>query len=442
MTQILRTHFTEFRQVFSKKTPESRGAGFLLANTFATNIATALTSGVFYTAFMALNGIDIVRIGILGSIPSFCYLVSLLTPKIMERFRSRRWILFAAYMVRIFCTILGTTVMPIFVQDQTMRTVWFAVFLLVGNLTSALFDAGATAWQIHFIPKSDHLRNVYYSYHNLLGTLVTMVFNVFAAVIADALNGTPRELTVINIMRLSAFAIYVLAGVFAFLLPKEYPYEEKANRVRLLDSLRLPLKEKKFLLTASIIFFWNFMTACNSNTWTYYLKEAVGVSYFVMQLNSIIIVVANLTLLPWFRRLLERYSMPAMLRTGFFGIALCQFFVGFVAPGGAAYYAATMVPNGICWALINLCVANAFVYNLPEQNRDEHTVFWNLMLNVAMFLGSNFGAWFLAMLGDGIIFRFLGVDFYSSQVLMWFKFFANSCLALYVAKLTPLIRHT
>lgn len=146
-------------------------------------------------------------------------------------------------------------------------------------------------------------------------------------------------------------------------------------------------------------------------------------------------------LLPFFRRLMNRYSMPVMLHWGILGIACCQFFVGFVAPGGVWYYMATMIPNGVCWSLVNLCVANAFVYNLPQTNRDEHTVFWNLMLQTATFLGSSFGAWFLAMLGDGLLFRLFSLEVYSSQLLMWFKFAANACLSFYIARITPLIRH-
>ena len=430
-----------FRQVFHGKTPEGRGACFLLANTLLVNVATALTGGVFYASFMAHHGIDIVRIGILGSIPSLCWIASVFTPRLMRRFRSRRWILFAAHMANIICTVLATTVMPEFVSDPTERTVWFGALLLAGNLVNALFNPGATQWQLRFVPGSDRLRGVYYSWLNIVGALIGTVANVSAALVADWLGGTPREMEIIHALRYAAFGIHVLAGVFAYLLPKEYPYEDVGGQVRLLDVVRLPLREKRFLLTVSIFFFWNFMTSCNSSTWVYYLKETVGAPYLAMQVNGMVIVAANFLLLPWFRRLIERYSMPTMLRFGILGLACCQFLVGFVAPGGVTYYVLTMLPNGVLWSLVNLCVANGFVYNLPDRNRDVHTVFWNLTMNIAAFLGANFGSWFLGRLGEGELYRFLGVDFYGSQVLMWFKFAANTCLSFYIARLTPLIRH-
>jgi len=432
---------SEFNLVFNSQTPEGRGACLMLANTFTSNIASVLVGGVFYASFMALNGIDIVRIGLLGTIPSLCWVLSLFTPKIMSRFRSRRWILFSAHMVNCLCTVLGTTVMPWFVEDYTLRTVWFGVFLLIGNIVSALFDSGGVPWELHFVPENDHLRNVYYSYHNILGKLISTVTNLSAAFIADRLDNMPQELAIINTLRLIAFGFYTLSGVLSCLLPKEYPYDNSGKSVSLADTIRLPFRERKFLLTASVIFLWTFTSRCNNNTWTYYMKETVGASYIILQTNGIVTMAANFLLLPWFRRLIDRYSMPTMLRYGILGISCCQLLVGFVSPGGAWYYAVTMIPNGIVWSLINLCAANAFVYNLPQQDRDVHTVFWNLMMQVATFLGMSFGTWFLSMLGEGVLFRIFSLEVYGSQALMWFKSAANLCLSLYIAGLTPHIRH-
>lgn len=432
---------SDFSQVFHRKTPEGRGACLMLANTAATNIASALSTGVFHTAFLALNGIDIVRIGLLGSIPSLCWIFSIFTPKIMGHFKSRRAVLFWAHIVNILCTVLGTTIMPMFVSDYLARTVWFGVFLLIGNLASALFSSGATQWQLHFIPKEDQLCSVYYSFQNIFSVVISTATNISASLIADRLAGQPQELPVINNLRFLALGFYALSGVLVYLLPKEYPYETNRQSIRLLDTIRLPLRERKFLLTASVIFCWTFMTSCNGNTWTYYLKETVGASYLAMQANGISMVAGNLFLLPWFRRLLERYSLPAMLRFGILGLSAMQLLTSFVGPGGVAYYVCIMIPNGILWSLVNLCTANAFVYNLPEQNRDVHTVFWNLMLQIATFLGANFGAWFLNLLGNSVVMHVLGVAFYGSQALMLFKFFVNFGLSWYVFWLTPRIRH-
>jgi hypothetical protein len=52
---------------------------------------------------MARLGIDIVRIGILGS--PLCWIASAFTPLLTRRFRSRRRILFAARMANIICTV-------------------------------------------------------------------------------------------------------------------------------------------------------------------------------------------------------------------------------------------------------------------------------------------------------------------------------------------------
>jgi len=432
---------SEFRQVFNLKTPERRGACLLLSYYTINSFSAALINGVFYTVFMAQNGIDIVRIGILGTIPSLCWLLSLFTPKLMQKFRRRKGILFFAHMFNYTCTLLATTIMPLFISDYMQRTIWFGILLLVGNLPTALFSSGVTQWHLHFIPSDDHLRNVYYSYINMGSLIATTVTNIAASLVADVLAGSPMEAPFINALRYIAYGIFVFCGILVFLMPKEYPYPKVEKQIRLLDVLYLPFKEKKYLMTAAIIFLWTFMTSTNSSTWTYYLKETAGISYLLIYLSGIVTMITNILLLPWFRRLIRRYSMPTMLCLGILGMALNQLSLSFVMPGTSFYYALVSIPNGMLWSLINLCTATAFVYNLPEANQDVHVVFWNMMTQVATFLGIGFGAWFLDLLGEGVVLHLFGIDFYGSQILMWFKFIANVSLAFFVAKLTPRIRH-
>ena len=116
-----------------------------LINTPTGNIAHALTNGALYTAFLAENGIDIVRVGIITFIPYITWLLSFFSPLILSKFRMRQKVLLFNDTMYYVCVVLATTVMPKIVQDPGQKTFWFAVFLFVGNLVNALFGSGCVS---------------------------------------------------------------------------------------------------------------------------------------------------------------------------------------------------------------------------------------------------------------------------------------------------------
>ena len=68
MTLKERFLYSDFHRVFNYKTPESKGRTLLLWNCAIANVANAVIVGALYTAFLAENGIDIVRVGIISFI--------------------------------------------------------------------------------------------------------------------------------------------------------------------------------------------------------------------------------------------------------------------------------------------------------------------------------------------------------------------------------------
>jgi len=62
-------------------------------------------------------------------------------PLILSKIKKRRAILIFNTVFYYGMVVIATTIMPLFVSDPTKRTIWFAVFLLLGNITNALFGS-------------------------------------------------------------------------------------------------------------------------------------------------------------------------------------------------------------------------------------------------------------------------------------------------------------
>ena len=329
MAAILdKIRYSDFFRVFNFSDDKAKGRSFLLINTFISSIANVFISGVFYTGFLALNGIDIVRVGIIAFIPYIAWGISLFSPVLLSKIKKRRLILIANNIFYYAMVVIATTLMPLFVADYGRRTFWFAVFLFLGNASNALFGSGAAAWHINFLPKGDD-RNIYFSYSNLISALVGTTTAITASIIADRLAGSPLQATIITNSRYIAAAVLVASSLLLYLVPKEYPYTSISKKITALDIIRLPVRSRKFILTASIAMLWSCFANINSSTWIYYVLNTVQVGYTYTYIGSIVNAVSSAFLLRFWRRAISLHSWFTMLLFTVFCTAILEFLIAF-----------------------------------------------------------------------------------------------------------------
>ena len=140
---------------------------------------------------------------------------------ILSKFKRRKAILIANVVFYYATVVIGTTIMPMFVADSTQRTIWFGIFLFLGNSSNALFGSGAAAWHMHFLPDGDD-RNVFFSYSNLIAAIISTIVAIASSLVADSLAGSPRQAEIITTMRFVAAGMLVLSAAMLFLIPKEF----------------------------------------------------------------------------------------------------------------------------------------------------------------------------------------------------------------------------
>ena len=259
---------SDFHRVFNYKTPESKGRSLILWNCALSNIGSAIISGALYTAFLVENGIDIVRVGIISFIPYLSWMLTLFSPIIMSKFKKRRGVMLFQSSFYYICVVLATTIMPLLVEDAAAKTIWFAVFLFLGNAVNALLGPGASAWQIHFIPEGRDL-NVFMHYNNLVSLVLGNATSIISSTVADAVAASGHQFQLLFWLRIGAFVLLMIASYLIYGLPKEYPYLESTQRVQLRQILTEPLRHRPFLQTMGVVAFWNIASCLNSGTFSY-----------------------------------------------------------------------------------------------------------------------------------------------------------------------------
>jgi hypothetical protein len=427
--------FFEFRRIFNRRDQFGAGRTSLLVNTVMASFGNIFITSVFYTGFLSVNGIDIVRVGIITFIPYISWGFSVFTPLIFRKRKRRRALLLFNHLFYYTCILLATTVMPLIVKDSGSRTFWFATLLFAGNVSNALLGSGTFAWHVHFIPDGED-RNTFFSYINLGGSLVSTVFGIGASLLADSLKGSPQQAQVIMVLRLIAMGVFVLNGLQLYLLPQEFPYH-KDGLPKIKEIFTTPFKSRKFLLTAWVAILWNVIANMNGSTWSYYVINTVGLGYTYMYIATVIYTLGNIFLIKYWRRAIRTYSWFSVLFYVVFFQGLTELIIGFFTRQTVWVYIVVSILSGFNAVGLNLVFANLIYINLPRHNKDSFITFWNLVCNLAVLAGSMIGTGFLSLVEPHAPYAFMGLQFYGSQFLVWIKCVCFMLLCIYIRWAIP-----
>ncbi len=432
---------SEFHYLFNFHDELAVGRSALYIYNILIAITNAIITGVIYTAFLTVNGINIVNVSIITFIPFVAWVFSLFTPLIYSHVKRRRGLLLFNTTFYYSCIVLATTIMPHFVSSPTARTYWFAGFLLAGNISNALFGSGSTAWHIHFISE-ERSRTGYIAYTNITNTAVSTIVSITAALAADALSGSPKQALIIEIMRYVAYALALISTFYLWLRPKtEYPYHAPKSKVRFLDVIRDPISAKAFRYTSLVLFFYNFVSNVNAGSWTYYVMNTLHYKMIIMYSINIVYSLAYIFMLKWWRRSVARHNYFKVYLFAMAVSMLLEIPMALTRPNTVWIYIITSVLQGINLVGTSYIKSNLFYINLPEGKTDTCIVFWNLGANIFALFGSLAGTWFIALTertGPYLLnfdFLFLHVHdylIYGSQLLVYIKSFLYLLLCVFI----------
>ena len=425
-----------YRQLFNFKDEKAKGRSCMLLSAILSSVITWLTSGLFYTSFLMVNGIDIVKIGIISFVPFIANCFSIFSPSILERFKRRKTILALGRVTFYTLNILGITLMPRFVQDPNTKMALFVAIIFLANIVNALFSSGYSVWQVNFIPSE--VRAEYFAASTMFVAFIGCGSALVSSMVADALSGSSYQDSIIVIFRYIAFALALL-DVFILTRPKEYAYMQTRDKPRFTDIFTKPTKNKKFALTMVIVFTWTLFINVPLSSLNYYLLNNVGVDYtFIYAINMAYPFFLLFFLPPW-KKILRKlgwfktFAYAALLHI----------------PTSLLYSCVTS--QTYLWALptlrlaqhlfgvgLNVAYANMAYINLPKTDQTNYISFHILVVNVASFLGMMAGTGFVMISGD-LVLHIFGLPFTSVQILLWVEALGELVVPLAVLKLLPKI---
>lgn len=437
-----RFYNSDFHRVFNFKTEETKGRSVILLNSLLANIANAFITGALYTAFLAENGIDIVRVGIISFIPYISWALSVFSPMLLAKIRRRQRMMLCVDFVYYISLIVATTIMPLFVEDPLKKTIWFAVFTFIPHALNALLGSGYTAWMLRFIPEGRDL-NVFTAYNNMVALVFGNAAGLIASVAATVLAASANQYWFLFWIRMASAVLFLVGSCVLYLTPKDVALELPKKVPTPLHVITEPIKHKPFLLTALITVGWGITVSMNANTFSYYLLETVRVPIIYIYFGSLASVLGGIFLSGIFRKLTDLISPYWMVAVfaGLYGVF--EILYVFVAPGRVDLYVFLVITSGLLGVGFSMGYNSLFYLNLPKDgNKDLFAIFWNMVSNIACFVGAALGTWLLAIFERQGTYRFFGEQVYGSQLICFIKIFMFFGVACFVAKIAPQLNKT
>ena len=424
-----------FRTLFHFGEEHAKGRSCMLISSIILVINNYLTTGIFYTGFLMGNDIDIVHIGVLSLLPFLANLFGVFSPLILERFQRRKRILTLSRATYYTLHILGVTVVPYFAQSTTIKVVCFGVLIFAANVINALFIPGYQAWQVNFIPNK--VRANYLSISQIFSNGVSSVVILLSSFAADALKGSPHEMTVMFALRYVAYVI-AIADVIVLALPKEYPYA-KAARVKLKNIVVLPLRHKKFLLTMLIVFTWTYFQYLTVSPLDYYLLNNVGVQYTFINLINASYALFLIFFSRYWKGVLGKYSWFTTFALSGILHGPTNLLYAFISSTNYLWLMPTVrLTQHFLGVGLNLTFANMVFVNLPQADRTNYISFHLLAINLASLLGMATSTGFLSAT-QTISWNVLGFSLTSVPILLILQAAGQTLVAAAVFKLRPYI---
>lgn len=423
-----------FSALYNLHDEKAFGRLVMLSNSVFSGIIAWLTTGMFYTAFLMMNGINLVNIGIITFIPYIANCFSIFCPSILERFQKRKWILAISRTAYYTLNLLGITLMPVLVQDPSARIVWFVILTFSANIINALFNGGYTAWHLKFIPND--IRAEYFATTSTVTNFIGCGAALLSALVADLLASSPYQDTIVVLFRYIAFALGIFE-TWVMTRPVEYPYERTVQKPRLRDIIIKPFSHRKFLMTMMIVFLWTFFINVPAGALNYHLINNVGMQYTFMYALNMLYPFFLLFFLPMWKRLLNRWGWLKTFALGALLLFPTELMYSCVTAQNYLWlFPVIRLLQHFLGVGANTAYSNISFVHMPVEDQTNYIAFDAVIANAAAFLGMMAGTAFVGAFPD-ICLRIGGMEFINVQILLWVQAFGELLVPLLLLLLLP-----
>ena len=358
-------------------------------------LAGQFSGDIFYTAFLLSYGFNPSGISLLLMLPYLTTFFYLLSPSLLERFKKRKLVLAIARIAVHTINILGITLLPMFFEkdadgnviNMAAMTAAFVAITLLANTISALFSQGYTAWHANFL--TDDVRADYFTSSQCISATVYIVVFLMS-IYADSIENTAAYATFLTTMRFVAYGLAVI-DVIMLLIPKEYEYPKTVEKPKIKYVFTLPFKDKKFLMTISIIVMVTFATNIHAGYINTFLLDTINVPKRLISGINALYFAFFIIFGTQCKKFIAKQTWLRALGFALIIEGMSYLTYAFIVPGGLILYTGVRLWQHVMGVLRGTIIAALPYLNLPETDRTNYIAFYTIANNMGAFTARMLG---------------------------------------------------
>jgi MFS family permease len=246
-----------------------------------------LTGGSFLTGYALYLGASDTLAGYIPLLAGICGIFSIFAGIILERIEKRKRLIITLNIIS--KTLVASIVaIPCFFSGTTALIVLFAM-LIAAYMTNSLMGIAINDLFISVVPES--IRGRYYSIRQTFALIVSATLSIIAGRFLDSVTSKYVGFVIIY----SVAFLMIWGEVISFSKIKEMPpgHIGKGN-IKLLDIIRIPLHNKKFMLfVISVIWFYLGFYICAAYTQVFMIKY-LNLSYTFITIMSMLLSIGKM----------------------------------------------------------------------------------------------------------------------------------------------------
>ncbi len=418
-------------EVFSKDEMGKSRAQIIFSGVLGT-IFNSIIGGTFYTGFLLAMGIDIVNIGIVGTISLITGFFNIFSPMFLNRFKKRKKVLIITRLIYHTVNILGITLLPFFPLSTDGKIVVLCIFVFVAGTIANITSPGFSAWHMNYMG-DNQMRTNYLSLQMIINGAVQALTVLLSGQLASFVTsfGKEQEIMFIVILRMIGFVLSLIE-IYFLTRPKEPEYVNTGSGTSLVAIIREPFRYKIFLATVAIVYIWNFVCFLSSSAFSAYVLGPMEVSYGEITTIDSLYCIFLFLMVPLWRRYLAHHSMfgPLILNMFFQSIGL-WIILFFTKENVSILYPILRISQHIIGTGLNLTFANLAWIHMPVKDRTTCLAFHSLASNVFALLGQMVGTAFIAAT-ENRVFNLLFLKIDGIQMLIFIQSILSLGIVLYI----------
>lgn len=244
-----------------------------------------LIGATYISGFLLRFNTSEVIVNYIGLIPSICAIVLVFASTLAQRVvRPKKTVMLLNLLAKTL--LISIVYIPLFVEEALVPPIVVSM-LICGYILNSFNNQIINNWFVKSIP--EHIRGRYYSMRQVVALIANAVLPVIAGAVVDAFEEKYYAFIII----FSAAAVLAVCEMIMFARIPDCELQQSATKFKLIDSIRIPLKNKQFiklLMYMGAFYFALYITASMRTTYMLvYLKlsytyiSAMGVMQALLQ---------------------------------------------------------------------------------------------------------------------------------------------------------------